>query len=285
MSNTLFIGKVYYSFDELSSTNDFARELLAKSRPPEGTVVRAVTQTAGRGQFGSRWLSEPGANLTLSVILYPGWLKVSDQFRLSEAVALAVRDTAGSAAFRPSRSRPFRASDISGGENTALKGRGQGGLKAALPAPAIKWPNDIYLGERKTAGILIQNTLAGDRLETAVVGIGLNVNQQIFPPEASNATSMALFAGRTFDLDAVAQILFENLERRYLQLKSGQTGILRAEYRQHLYGLDEEKQFARPDGHVFRGIIRGVQPDGQLMIQTENGLEFFSVKSIQMLHV
>ncbi len=256
MSNTLFIGKVYYSFDELASTNDFARELLAKSRPPEGTVIRAASQTAGRGQFGSRWLTEPGANLTLSVILYPDWLTITDQFQLSEAIALAVRDTV----HRP--------------PSTVHR-----------PPSTVKWPNDIYLGDRKTAGILIQNTLSGNRLETASVGIGLNVNQQVFPPEAPNATSMALFAGHTFDLDAVAQTLFENLERRYLQLKSGQNESLRAEYRQCLYGLDEERRFARPDGSAFRGIIRGVQPDGQLMIQTENGFEFFSVKTIQMLHV
>ena len=93
MTNTLFTGKVYYRFDELPSTNDYARDLLAKSRPSEGTVVRAASQSAGRGQFGSSWVAEPDANLTLSVILYPNWLKITDQFRLSEAVALAVRDT------------------------------------------------------------------------------------------------------------------------------------------------------------------------------------------------
>lgn len=284
MSNTLFIGKVYYSFDELPSTNDYARELLAKSRPPEGAVVRAVTQTAGRGQFGSRWFSEPGANLTLSVILFPGWLALTDQFQLSEAVALAVWDTvagaAGSAAFRAGNNTD---------QDTALKGRDQSGLKAALPAalpaPAVKWPNDVYLGDRKTAGILIQNTLSGNNLEASVVGIGLNVNQQIFPPEAPNATSLAIACGQVFDLDQIAVTLFECLERRYLLLKSGQTEFLRAEYRQRLYGLGEERPFARPDGTMFRGIIRDVQPDGRLVIQTEKGMEIFSAKSVQMLHV
>ena len=254
MSNTLFIGKVYYQFEELASTNDFARELLAKSRPPEGTVVRAVTQTAGRGQFGSRWLSEPGANLTVSVILYPGWLTITDQFQLSEAMALAVRDT------------------VHCPPSTVHR-----------PPSTIKWPNDIFLGDQKTAGILIQNSLAGSRLETSVVGIGLNVNQQIFPPEVPNATSLALFAGHIFDLDQVMETLFENLERRYLQLKSGQTESVHAEYRQHLYGLGEEKEFARADGSVFRGIIQGVQADGRLVVLTQSGLEVFSLKTIQML--
>lgn len=83
MTNTLFIGKVYHRFDQLPSTNDWAAELLAKSKPPEGTVVRADSQSAGRGQFGSRWESVAGKNLTISIILYPRWLEVSAQFYLS----------------------------------------------------------------------------------------------------------------------------------------------------------------------------------------------------------
>ncbi|MCB0545397.1 MAG: hypothetical protein KDC70_17850, partial [Saprospiraceae bacterium] len=93
MANTLFIGKVYHRFDQLPSTNDHAAELIAKSTPPEGTVIRAASQTAGRGQFGSRWESAAGKNLTLSVILYPDWLEAGAQFHLSMATALALHDT------------------------------------------------------------------------------------------------------------------------------------------------------------------------------------------------
>ena len=254
MKNTLFTGKVYYRFDELPSTNDYARDLLAKSRPAEGTVVRADSQSAGRGQFGSKWVTEPGVNLTLSVILYPKWLKITDQFRLSEAVALALIDTV----HRP--------------PSTVYR-----------QPSTIKWPNDIYLGDRKTAGILIQNTLTGNHLETSIVGIGLNVNQTAFPPEIPNATSLSLATGRTFDLEAVADTLFECLERRYLQLKASQTEVLRAEYREHLLGLGVLRNFARLDGSVFSGIIQGVQEDGRLEILGSNGLELFDVKAIQML--
>ncbi len=254
MKNTLFTGKVYYRFDELPSTNDYARDLLAKSRPSEGTVVRADSQSAGRGQFGSKWLTEPGVNLTLSVILYPNWLKITDQFRLSEAVALALLDTVNRLPSTVNRQ-----------------------------PSTIKWPNDIYLGDRKTAGILIQNTLTGNHLETSIVGIGLNVNQTAFPPEIPNATSLCLATGRTFDLEAVAETLFECLERRYLQLKAGQTEILRAEYREHLLGLGALRNFARPDGSVFSGTIQGVQGDGRLEILGSHGLELFDIKAIQML--
>ena len=265
MANTLFIGKVYHRFDELASTNDYARELLAKSKPPEGTVIRAASQSAGRGQFGSKWVSEPGANLTLSVIFYPIWLLVSEQFRLSEAVSLAIRDTVQLA--------------VSVGP----------GMVEASPSPdyrlpaTVKWPNDIYLGNRKIAGILIQNTLNGDRLQASVVGIGLNVNQTAFPPEAPKAGSLALATGRQFDPDAVADILFECLEKRYLQLKADQGDALRAEYQTCLLGFGEARFFARADGSTFTGVIRAVQPDGRLMIQTDHGAEVFAVKEIQML--
>lgn len=251
MTNTLFTGKVYYRFDELPSTNDYARDLLAKSRPSEGTVVRAASQSAGRGQFGSSWVAEPGANLTLSVILYPNWLTITEQFRLSEAVALAVRDAVSIT--------------VDGSPCT------------------IKWPNDIYLNDRKTAGILIQNTLSGSQLEASVVGIGLNVNQTLFSTGAPNATSLALATGRTFDLDQVADALLERLEYRYLQLKSGQSQELRAAYQSHLYSFGTTRDFIRPDGSVFSGTIQGVQTDGRLAVSINGNVELFAVKAIQML--
>lgn len=265
MTNTLFTGKVYYRFDELPSTNDYARDLLAKSRPSEGTVVRAASQTAGRGQFGSSWITEPGANLTLSVILYPNWLKISDQFRLSEAVALAVRDTV---------------SITVDGRRCTVDGAGPTVHRTPY---TIKWPNDIYLGDRKTAGILIQNTLSGNLLEASVIGIGLNVNQVMFPPGAPNATSLALATGSVFDLNQVGDALLECLERRYLQLKSGQSAELRAEYQAHLYGFGRLRNFLRPDGSAFSGTIQGVQPDGRLVVSINGDVEIFAVKAIQMM--
>ena len=251
MANTLFVGKVYHRFDELPSTNDYARELLAKSKPPEGAVVRAASQSAGRGQFGSRWLAEAGANLTLSVVFYPNGLSVDTQFRLSEAMALAVRDTVA----------PW--------------------LDDA--EVWVKWPNDIYIGPHKTAGILIQNTLQGQSLQASVVGIGLNVNQMDFPPELPNATSMARAAGKSFDLEAVAECLLECLEQRYLQLRAGQFAALRDEYHARLLGRGEMRRFARPDGGEFRGVIRGVREDGQLAVLVEGVEMLFAVKSVRML--
>ena len=256
MTNTIFVGKVYLRFDELPSTNDHARELLAKSKPPDGTVIRAASQSAGRGQYGSHWISEPGANLTLSVIFYPRFLPVAAQFRLSEAVALAVRDT------------------VEGQPST---------VDGPLPTVRIKWPHDIYIGARKTAGILIQNSLNDNHLQSSVVGIGLNVNQLQFPESAPNATSLALAAGAPFDLEAVAETLLIQIERRYLQLKSGAIATLRDEYQAHLLGRGEERQFIDKHGQQLAGTIQGVSEDGRLILDTAGGEALFDVKAIQLL--
>lgn len=265
MANSIFIGKVYHRFDELPSTNDWASELLAKNKPPEGTVVRADSQSAGRGQFGSRWESEPGKNLTLSVILYPTWLEIQAQFYLSMAVALALRDT------------------VQGTRYTAHGEYSVSSTVNRLPC-TVKWPNDLYLGERKVAGILIQNNLSGQNLQASVVGIGLNVNQMEFDPILPNPTSLASFLGKKFDLDEVAELLFECLERRYLQLKSGQRAAIKAEYERALFRLNESSKFVRTtDDSEFTGIIREVTEEGRLRIEAENGEETFEVKGVKFI--
>lgn len=252
MTNTLFIGKVYHRFDELPSTNDWAAELLAKSKPPEGAVVRADSQSAGRGQFGSRWESAAGQNLTLSVILYPYWLEVHAQFYLSMAVALALRDTVHD--------------------------------QCATTPLTVKWPNDLYLGNRKTAGILILNALLGQYLQSSIVGIGLNINQTEFDSSLPNPTSLAMFFGKKFDLDEVAGRLFECLERRYLQLKSGQRAAIKADYEMALFRFGILSEFIRvADGSEFTGSVRGVTELGRLRVETGLGEETFEAKEIRFV--
>ena len=251
MSNNLFIGKVYHRFPELPSTNDLAAELMSKSRPPEGTVVRADNQTAGHGQFGSKWLSDAGKNLLVSIILYPSWLSVERQFELSMTVALALHDTA----------------------------------RVLYPAGrwSVKWPNDLYEGDRKVAGILIKNSLSSGQIQGSVAGIGLNVNQLVFDPALPNPASLAMVSGTSYDTDVVAAQLFGALERRYLQLKSGAGRAVKASYEQILYRKDILSEFERlPEGGHFIGIIRGVGESGMLLVEVE-ALESFDLKQIRII--
>ncbi len=252
-NDTLFIGKVVLDFQKLASTNVYASELLTKSRPAEGTVIKACEQWDGRGQIGSGWVSEPDKNLTFSVILYPVFLQAGRQFFLNMAIALGVFDCLSH----------YLAGNLS-----------------------IKWPNDLYWQNKKIAGILIQNVLSGALIQSSVIGIGINVNQKVFPPDLPNPGSVSLAAGkRDVDLDEVLNRLFQTLENRYLQLREGRYLALSEVYTQRLYRLEESAWFEHPDGEVFKGAVKGVDDNGKLIVLPENGQpEHFDIKQIRFIH-
>ena len=250
--NTLFIGKVILRFQELLSTNDYAQEILAKSRPIEGTVIKTTSQTQGRGQIGSKWLSETGKNLTTSIILYPNFISAQQQFQLNIVVSLAVFSL----------------------------------VKAhvLLQKVHIKWPNDIYVNNKKIAGILIQNALSGSQIQHTIIGIGINVNQAQFSPDLPNPTSLkCVQPDINIELEDVLCRLCEKLEQYYLQLKAGNFEALQAIYTKNLLGIDKQRKFQQKEGAFFDGTIRGVSKDGQLMIETKKGLEKFNLKEIKFL--
>ena len=172
-----------YRFDTLGSSHDEA----CKPQYVEGDIILAQRQTAGRGQRGHTWESREGENLTFSLVLEPLFLPPSEQFLISECVALGVCD--------------------------AL-------LHYGIEAQ-IKWTNDIYIGDRKLAGILIEHKLQGSALARTVAGIGLNVNQKAFSDDLPNPISMAQATGREFDREEVLQTVATSLMARYEQLREG----------------------------------------------------------------
>ncbi|MCB0617802.1 MAG: biotin--[acetyl-CoA-carboxylase] ligase [Saprospiraceae bacterium] len=246
--NTLFVGKVLYHYRELDSTNSRALELLSKSKPSEGTAISAAFQRAGRGQIGSRWESAPGENLCLSVILYPSFILARRQFALNQAVALAVAETVA--------------------------------LYAPVSDVAIKWPNDIYVKDKKVGGILLQNSLSGVNILHSVAGIGLNVNQVDFPAGLPNPTSLALETGGSYELEALRDRLFENLEKWYLRLRSGDEAALSDPYLRRLYRYRMESCFELPDGSRFAGTITGLTDTGKLVVDREGEELSFGFKEV-----
>lgn len=244
------MGKVLLDFPVLPSTNLFALDMLSEGRPDEGTVIAARGQTQGKGQAGASWESEPGKNILLSVILYPGFVDTAAHFSLNQAIALAVRDT----------------------------------IAGLVPqSVAVKWPNDIYIEDRKTAGILLQTSIKGFRFQYCVAGIGINVNQTTFSEHLPNAVSPAMLTGQESDLHEVREDLLLSLEERYLQLRAGQTEAICEEYLRHLYRFDEPALFQRKDGHVFEGRIIGVTPQGLLQVRHEQGISAYDVKEVAFL--
>ncbi len=220
-------------FEELASTNDEARD----PRYGHGEVILAERQTAGRGQRGHTWSSTAGENLTGSVVWEPRFLPVGEQFILSQCVALALCDLMADY-----------------------------GIEAR-----IKWTNDLYIGDRKVAGILIEHTLGGAHLARTIIGIGLNVNQLAFDPELPNPDSMRRILGRPLDRREVLERLCRRLAGRYAQLERGEWELLRAEYLRRMYRLGEEHLWRHPDGRIERATLRGVQPTGELLLEGPDG--------------
>lgn len=250
ISNSLFVGKVAIYKAKLDSTNAHAKLLLAKSNPIEGTAIYAGYQTAGRGQFGSFWQSTAGENILLSIILYPKFLLVEQQFRLHQVVSLAVHDLLATYLL------PF--DDLT-----------------------IKWPNDIYYQQQKLGGILIENQLKGAYLDNSVVGLGLNINQTLFPAALQSATSLQNLTGNGYDvIDLIGEFCW-HLEKRYLQLKAGQYALLEAAYLQLLYGYQEWLPFEEAStGEQFKGKIVGLDAKGLLLVQKATGTQAYNFKEL-----
>ncbi len=247
IDNTVFIGKVLFSLERIASTNLYALDLLDEEKPIEGTIVVAHDQYAGRGQVNKHWESEPGKNLTCSIILYPDFLPARQQFVLSQIVALSIADT----------------------------------LRSFIPdGVKIKWPNDLYIFDKKITGTLIQNALQGSTIKSTVIGIGLNVNQINFISAAPNPTSIYLETNKVVDLHIVLTKFCQSLEKWYLKLKAGKVEEIQTAYFNQLFRRNEIHSYRRPDGRIFSGRIQGTNAIGQLVVATEEGEELFSLKEI-----
>ena len=242
-----------YHFDILPSTNDEA----ALPKYSEGDIIWADAQSAGRGQRGHSWESQRGENITFSVVLEPTFLAATEQFLLSQVVALAIVD--------------------------ALK---YYGIDAK-----IKWTNDIYVGDKKLCGILIEHKLQGSSIARTIAGIGLNVNQMEFSDDIPNPISIRQIKHFEMDCQEVLERVADSIMTRYEMLRKDNAAQIRIDYRELLYRRDALHWYFLPDGRRFRGTIRGVEPSGALRIENEKGEERsylfkeieFSVKNITKL--
>lgn len=236
----------------IGSTNDYLAKLMTEEQVPEGTVVVADFQTAGRGQIGNTWESAKGENLTFSMALYPD-IPVASSFLLSQAVSLALIDTLD---------------------------------HFSIPESQIKWPNDIYVGDNKMAGLIIDQTIVGDKVTSAVVGIGLNVNQKDFSNALPNATSMATVTGETYRLKDVLKVFRTKFTVRYNELLNEEAEDIRREYTERLFRFGSMYPYmAISDGAIFNAIITGVTPKGCLQLRLTDGTErTFAFKELRFVY-
>jgi BirA family transcriptional regulator, biotin operon repressor / biotin---[acetyl-CoA-carboxylase] ligase len=238
------IGKTIIELVEVDSTNAYANDVFTKNDFEDGAVIRALEQSAGRGQHDHRWISEPGKNLTITVCLKPRFLAPDRQFQLNKAIALGVLDFIRSCLPSTPRIRDL--------------------------ASRIKWPNDIYVGSRKIGGILIENKIMGSVLETSLAGIGINVNQARFEPDIPNPCSLVQILGHETVLKDALRSLCKFLDKRYQELKSMEMVNLDHEFDQNLLGYEQWRTFIR-DGVPMEGRVKGVDQNGRLLLETPDG--------------
>jgi BirA family biotin operon repressor/biotin-[acetyl-CoA-carboxylase] ligase len=244
-ANTLFVGKNLVFVPECHSTNTIAMELGQHNSAIEGTLVITDRQVTGRGQRGSSWISEPGKNLTLSLIFKPTFLKPDQQFWLTRVIALGIADY--------------------------VRSKVKGSVK-------VKWPNDVLVEGNKVCGILIENSISGSTLQFSVVGIGLNINQLTF--YKLKATSLKLETGFDYSLQDELHALLQVIEIRYLQLREGKRDLLEGDYLKSLYRMGESQSFNTSTGSI-QGIIVGVDLLGRLLVQTDKAIQAYDLKEIR----
>lgn len=211
------------------------------------TVISAISQTAGRGQRGNTWEAAPGENVTMSMLLRPADIKASEQFYISQMVVMAVSDT-----LRELLNR--------------------GGTYADMVS--VKWPNDVYVGDRKICGILIENTLAGNKILYSIAGIGLNVNQRTFESDAPNPVSLYQLTGLTWDIDEVTTLIARRLMglmERY-DREGADREELRSSYAASLWRREGlHPYFDNLLHEPIRASVVSVAPDGMLTLRLADG--------------
>ena len=250
--STLFVGQNLIRLSEVDSTNNFLKEMVSNSEPlPEGTVIMADYQFAGRGQQENTWYTEPGMNLTFSMYLCPSFLQIKDQFMLNMAVSIGIRE--------------------------ALRG-------FLGPMLKVKWPNDLYYNQQKIGGILIENILSGASFKASIIGIGINVNQLIFDPALLNrATSVYKILQRDVNLLELLKEICSHVECQNLKLKSGSFNFLEDNYLKGLYGFNENRLY-QYENRIFEGVITAIAPGGLLVIRS-NGIEKqYNFKEVEFLN-
>jgi BirA family biotin operon repressor/biotin-[acetyl-CoA-carboxylase] ligase len=247
MYDTSFTGSNIIRLSSVDSTNAYAANLIKETAIFEGTVIVAREQTLGKGQMGNQWLSEPGKNLTFSLVLYPKTLSASDHFSLSQVTALAISDLL----------------IMYGIDN------------------CIKWPNDIFTQKGKIAGILIENQFQDFHLKHSIVGIGLNINQLMNNADF-RATSMIDHLGEEMNPEEVLKSFCRFFDKWYLMLNAGQADLIKNSYLLRLLNFGKAAPYVYK-GEKIIAVISGIEPNGKLTLRTDEFIIYADLKEISFV--
>ncbi|MEO6289605.1 MAG: biotin--[acetyl-CoA-carboxylase] ligase [Ginsengibacter sp.] len=231
------VSKNFIILEKVDSTNNYAMGIVRKGMGNNGDAVFAMEQTAGKGRRERTWKSLKGENIILTLIAEMQWLPVFSQFQLSLAVSLGCYDFVA---------------------------------KYVEESIKIKWPNDIFINDRKAGGILIENVINGSLWQWSIIGIGLNVNQEDFEMHQLQAISFRQATGKTYDVPKLARELHKAVFQRISQLEGGDYGEMLEQYNSQLFAANKKVRLKR-GSIVFETTIQGVSPSGELI--TKDAME------------
>ena len=221
---------------EIDSTNRFLREL-KDEQEDEMVVAVADFQTAGKGQGSHTWESEAGKNLLFSIKVHPRWVPVRQQFLLSMAGAIAIKEA----------------------------------LETYVDGITLKWPNDVYWNDKKISGTLIETSIDSKGIKTCIFGIGINVNQEAFHSDAPNPVSLRQILGHEVDKDELLQKVIEGFRRYYELLRRADYMDVSGIYHLSLYRRKGFHWYEDADGK-FEGDFVEVEDDGHLILHDKQGV-------------
>lgn len=237
--------------DATDSTNLYLKDLIQSKTLGDFTVVVAKSQLKGRGQMGTAWQSEGGKNLTFSVLKKFESFEVIHQFSLNICISLAICDVL---------------------------------RELSIPDLKVKWPNDIMSGSSKICGILIENVLKGQLIQNSIIGIGLNVNQTYYE-NLEKVASLKSLTGKYFDLDELLNKILERLKYYLIEIEGKSVSQLLPSYLELLFRKDRPSTFKNMEGQLFMGFIRGISPEGKLVLELEDNIfKEFGLKQVSLLY-
>lgn len=235
-------------FNTINSTNSFLKELSATQPIDNFTVIVTQEQTSGRGQMNTQWVSEPGKNLITSILIKHSDLLIVHQKYLNFAISLGVYE--------------------------AVKNYN-------LPKLKVKWPNDILSETDKIGGILIENSLQRNKIQTSIVGIGLNINQETYPEDLPYASSVKIKTNKTLNLDDVLDVVLRHIKLNITLLEKKAFETLEKKYLASLYKKNIPSMFKTHRNDFFMGKIIGVSPIGKLQIELDDEtIKEFGLKEV-----
>ncbi len=240
----------YIKVKKVASTNDHLKKLTIEKDLPEGYVVVTNYQKNGRGQEESYWESAPGDNLTISLLLRPTFLLAENIFMVSKVISLGI------ISYLIKLDKCF----------------------------TIKWPNDIYYCNKKLGGILIENQLLGNKLNFTIVGIGININQEVFKSNAPNPISLKNIFSKNFDLNECLNDILTQIGIWYNVLNNGLTDKINKTYFAHLYRNNSYYEY-KAENRIFKAQIKSVDNDGKITMETTDGLlRTFYFKEVEFVN-